>query len=359
MVGVVCEGARSRRTLADMENMLGYVVAGQVPAGLMRVASVTRASAVGVLTLAALSGAAHAQPTGQPGPQPTATGAPEVKPAGDVGRGGVQTEINVRGDLTLRSDLSDGGGSVAVRRAGYDATFGYAFSPTLIGSLTLGTDVVWFDFKDATGLVAGTGRPWSQLSQSYVSPRLVIVQDQTWSYLVGGSLNVSGEADADIGDSLRWSALGAVRYAVSDTLSLTAGLVASSRLERATQFVPLLGLTWQIDEFTKLDLGGRGLGLELSTKLDEAWTASVSVEFENAEYRLNDEAPLAAGVVRDRRVPLLVGLAWKPTPRVEVGVKVGAVVYQEFTVYNRSGDELSETNTDPAAMIGLSASLKF
>jgi hypothetical protein len=319
--------------------------------------------AIGLACVVVGSGVSWAQPTGRPGPQPAATGVPDIvnrqSDAERERRGGLQSELSLRGDLTLRSDLSEGGGDVAVRRAGYDVNLTYAFSRQVIGSLTLGSDWAWYDFEGAGGLIAGTGKPWGQLSQSSISPRVIIVQDQTWSYLVGGSLTAAGESDADLGDSLRWSALGALRYQASESLGLTFGVVAASRLERATQFVPLIGLTWRIDDKTTLDVGGRGLGVELRTKLEDAWTLSLSAGFDNAEYRLNDEAPLAEGIVRDQRVPLLVGVTWSPASSVEVGVRVGAVVYQEFTVYDRRGDELSETNTDPAAMIGLSASLKF
>jgi hypothetical protein len=144
---------------------------------------------------------------------------------------------------------------------------------------------------------------------------------------------------------------------VSGDLSLTFGIIVKTRLEDDALIVPLLGLRWSINE--RLTLATEGHGARLSATLSDEFTFSIFGRYEIRDFRLDEDAALAIGIVQDTRLPLGAALEWRPTPRVSITLSAGVILEQEYTFLNENGDELADDRTGAAPFVGIRGEWKF
>lgn len=274
--------------------------------------------------------------------------------------GGITIEFRPRASYTFAADIDDTNGDVAIARAGL--AFSVAFQPFERAQLSLGLDeeVSWYLFEDATPIIPSApadGDPFELALSTTFSPRLSVQHDQHWAWFVGGIIQFSGEPDADIGDSASYGGYAGARYSFSESFSLSLGFAAKSRLEDDAIVVPLIGVEWKIND--RVTLASEGTFGTLNVKLNEEWSATFSGGWELRDYRLDDDPVLPDGVVSDSRVPLGVAFEWRPSPNISLSLGGGVVVWQEFEFRDSDGDDVSETNTDPAPFIAFSALFRF
>jgi hypothetical protein len=77
------------------------------------------------------------------------------------------------------------------------------------------------------------------------------------------------------------------------------------------------------------------------------------------EYRLDDEGLAPDGVLTDDRVPVGLGVRYAPSQTFFLTLRAGAMVYQEYQVDDRSGNELVQREGDVTPYFGLEAGLRF
>jgi hypothetical protein len=174
---------------------------------------------------------------------------------------------------------------------------------------------------------------------------------------VGGIIEFAGDPDADIGDTGTYGGYAGARYAVSESFGFSFGFAAKTRLEDDALVIPLVGIEWKVSD--RVTLSTEGTTLRIASKLSDEWSVGLSAGWELREYRLDDEGPVPDGVMSDSRIPIAVSFDWTPSPNVTLAISGGAVVWQEFEFRDSNGDDVSETNTDPAPFIGLSAQFRF
>jgi Domain of unknown function (DUF6268) len=181
-----------------------------------------------------------------------------------------------------------------------------------------------------------------------------------WSMMVLADLTLAGEWDAEFSDKATYGAGVLFNYKVNEELTLGVGAGVHTRVEDDLQAMPLLSLNWQIDERWSLALG-RGATLSYAFDEDREWVLDLGATYENRRFRLDDghAGRLRDGVIEDERIPLTVGLTYKPNPGVKARVYAGAVVWQELTAETESGNRISDLESDPTAMIGASLTLSF
>lgn len=308
------------------------------------------------LTTAALPSMTLAQntpPTG--GPTQQAAVAPVA-----AKEGGVSVELRTRGSFTFSADIDDTDGDVQIARAGFGLNVG--FQPWERARLSLGIDqeISWYLFDNAAGIIPTSptaGDPFELALTTTLSPRLTVQQNERWAWFIGGITQFSGEPGADIGDAMTFGGYGGARYAFSENFSLSFGVVAKSRIEDDAIVIPLIGIDWKINDRVSLSTEGT-TGL-LNVKLTDEWTAVFSAGWELRDYRLDDDSVLPDGVVSDSRIPIGIGFEWRPSPNITLNLNGGVVVWQEYEFHNDDGDDISETNTDPAPYVGFSAQFRF
>ncbi len=333
---------------------------------------VCNAARIGVVAVAAAIGTRVCMAQAQPAPEkPAAAGAPagapqeqaapaaSQPPAGGSGKWSI--ELHGGGVIDFESDIQDTAGSVEVYRAGFGVSIGTPPGFTSERSrLTLDIDeeVSWYLFHGAAGLAPGTTDPFENVYQTTIRPTFKMQQDQHWSWFVGGILDFSGEASADVGDSATYGAFGGAKYAFDDHFTLTFGLGAKTRLEDSALAIPVVGLDWRVNDQVTVSAGYAN-GVRVTAKMSETVTVSLGGNYELREYRLRDDGPIPSGVARDSRIPIGLEIAWSPSPKMTVTLSGGAVVWQQFRIDDSDGNRISETNTDPAPFVGIKVSVAF
>ncbi len=270
---------------------------------------------------------------------------------------GVDFTLRANGNITFQSDLRDNPGSVAVYRAGASLNLTASPAENWRVDVDFSEEASWYNFRGATTIIPGTARPFHEMHQVRLAPTATHELDDEWSYFFGGIVEFSAERDADFGDAFTGGGLVGARYAFTDTFALSFGIIAKTRLEKNALFFPLIAVEWQITD--KVRLTTRGLGGALTYTINDHWTFEAFAEYEAREYRLDDTGPNISGIVRDRRAPVGIGFAWKPTGQIELNLRGGAIVYQQFRTDTSTGVNLTEVRTQPAGFVWFGGSLAF
>lgn len=332
-------------------------------------------------TLLAVAGQALAQastpPASQPKPATSASPAAASKPAaksepllnpGQISaatepgafredRGPFSFALEADAQIDFSADLRDSLGSVSVYRVSPGASVGYAINDRIRIGADFNTEFSWYDFDNATGIIPGTAEPFDSTSSYTLSPSIGIGLDERWSVRAAGIFNWSQEGSGPDSEGFTGGGLGVVRYKFSDSFALSGGLLATSRLEDDARIIPLIGVEWQINDMLRFET--RGLGAELSAKVHPAFQVFLDGGYNSREFRLEDTNLLPEGIIRDRRAQVGVGVRWLPTQYVQISLKGGAVVWSEFRVDDRFGNELRTIEADPTGFIGLMGVIRF
>ncbi len=273
---------------------------------------------------------------------------------------------------TFRTDIDDDGasadGDVAVSRVGTGLTLSGAIGEQTRWFVPLTWEYSSYDFNDAGGLVnaAASTEPFEDGHIFTLTPSVAYIIDQRWSVRGGVLLESAFEPGADFGDSLTFGGLVAARYNFSKEFALTFGVAAKSRLEDSALVIPIIGAEWTINEQLRLSGGGgngpgsRGPGIALYYAATESLTLSFGGSYEFREFRLEERTDDASeGVFSDQRVNLLMGVEWRATESISVGLTGGVSVWQEYEFENSEGDTVHEVNGDPTGLLGVNISVRF
>ncbi|MBN8643701.1 MAG: hypothetical protein J0L61_00475 [Planctomycetes bacterium] len=266
-------------------------------------------------------------------------------------------EIGASPSFTFEADMDDNAGSVSVFRTGLDADFGGPVGDRARLSFGISGDIANYDFQDFD--VRGvTEEPLDTAYQTVFSTLFSYSFDDQWYTLVRGSVGSGWAEDADFGEGVFGSAAAGLGYRFSENFSLALGGGFITRLEDNVAFLPLVVVTWNIND--RLTLATTGVGLTLTAKLDDQWSVYLRGGGEFHQYRLDDDAAVApGGVLNDLRIPIGVGFTWKPAGGLSLSLEGGAVVYQQFEIRDDDERELDEIETDPAAYVAGRVTYRF
>jgi hypothetical protein len=263
---------------------------------------------------------------------------------------GVVYRLNAMTSHTFETKLKDGPGKSSVSRAGTNFGLGLPVGSASTLDFDISSELSWYDWKDATGFVAGKTEPVRETYDTTFSGRLATQLGDRWFGFAGIEINASAEWGADFGDALTYGgALGAT-YQVSDLFSIGAALSASTRLEDDARFIPVPVFDWKITDQWRLGTSA-GRSLRLSYAPVEQWLVFADVGFENSEYRLDDDGASPEGVFRDTRVPVSLGVAWVPSRRVTISVLGGYNVYREFVLDDKDGNRVQKDKSKPSPVV--------
>lgn len=314
----------------------------------MRSRSIVVATALSAAS--AVLGAAGTQPDAEAPPSTPA--APDSAARTLEGPQPVSFTLLGAADLAFKADLDDSPGEMAVYRAGLGLEVRVPVGERAQLTTLFFGERSWYDFEDATGLVPGTDDPVDDTYRLVVRPLLSYQIDEQWGVFGALSVAAAAEDGAELSDAVTIAGFGGARYAFSESLSMSFGAGAASRLEDSTQFIPIIGVDWEINETTRLSTTGvEGIGVRLTHGFAEHLAVIVQGGYESREFRLADDNALSEGVFRDRRVPIGAGLKYSPTKDVAIELMGGVVAWQELRFDDSVGNEVSEVNADPAPFI--------
>lgn len=291
-------------------------------------------------------------------PAPTQVGRPTgLTEPGE--RPAFRISIEPKVEYTFGANLRDGPGRVSVFRTGGDADVSISLGARTFTDLAVTGEYSRYRFRDATGLGgAGNPQPLRDAGAVTFAPSLTHIYDENWSVRATAIVRSGGEKGAFFdSDSFTYGGLLVARYAFNPDFALSFGAVATSRLEESALVLPLVGVEWNITE--RLRLETRGLGVRLTGTISPEWRAFIEGGFDSREYRLDDDNAVSKGVLRDRRVPIAVGVQYTLARSFEATIRGGAVVYQQYRLDDRDGNEIRKVETQPAGFIGGDVIFRF
>lgn len=263
--------------------------------------------------------------------------------------------LRSQGSYVASSDL-DGGGDVSVGRVG--PTLGIRYAPDEASSLdlSLGAEFSFYDFGNATGIVAG-GDPAGDFAEYTLGARYTAKADDRWRWFVGGRASWAGEESKNLGDGFTGGGFAGATYNVNDSLTIGLGVAVRSRIEDDALVYPLPVIDWRIDQQWSLATAENGLRLTYAPF--DHWSFFAAGGWESHEFRLLSDGPIPDGVMRDDRVPVVAGVNWRPDPHVELEAALGMSVWNQYEFLDSTGAKIADPDADAALMGSLSARIRF
>lgn len=256
----------------------------------------------------------------------------------------------------FEADVDDSDATVSLSRIEGEATITYQASDAWRWGLTLGAGLHSYDFSGDLGL--GADELLDEAISHDVTLTAMHIINDTWSVVAGGTVRAGYESGADVSEGLTYGGFAAVGYRASANLSWQFGAAVRSQLEDNTLVLPYIGVQYQLSETTALR--SKGLGLELSMRINDELTASIFGQYELQAFRLADDNPLLpSGVMEDRMIVLGASAMWRPDEQFTLTATVGAAVWRELDFRDDDGSDLDEVELDPSSMLALRASFNF
>jgi hypothetical protein len=269
--------------------------------------------------------------------------------------------------LTLNEELEWGdfsGTDVTTSRTSAKAEVLFPITGKFFGSLSSRYGITATDFngnKDFFDVPGRTRTPWEALHDFSLRLRTQYVLNDSWSLGLAAWTSSRFENGTSFSDGMKGAGAFAVNYRLGDKFGIAAGLAVSSRIvDDGARVSPIGQAYWNIDERHRLSTSG--LGLQLRSR----WTGEISTfvygRYSGRRWRLDDhgEGIVNRGSLRDRKVPIGVGLRWKFRKGWRLRADLGLVAYRVFKVTNEENDSIStETANAPGVFGGLLLQRRF
>lgn len=259
--------------------------------------------------------------------------------------GGWRVTLEPYGRHAFDADLDDGG-SVAVSRAGVDLFVDKPFSEGTFGRLKVMAEYSHYDFDGVGGtalLDDGLTVEIRPSLSTYFSPDLGVYG--------GLILGAGGDPDADLGDALYYGGYIGFNYQITPGVWIGTGVGVQTELEDDLLFVPLFTLDLKLTD--RLTLSADGLSGRLTYEIDEEWDLFLDARYEYRQFRLDDDALVPDGVLRDQVVPISLGVTWKPTDALSLTAAGGVTAWRNLEVREEDENELASTDTDTAGFVSV------
>jgi len=205
---------------------------------------------------------------------------------------------------------------------------------------------------------------WSDIRDARVSLPIRFGLGETTRAIIIPSLRWSAETDADLEDGQTEGVIAAVYWKLSDSLTIGPGLGVFSELTDDTDWFPFLAIDWAITDRWSLSTGQgvgatQGPGLALSYQTTDALSLGVAARYESTQFRLDDGGIAPGGIGESRSVPVVLTLDWRPNPGIGVSAFAGVETGAELTLRDSDGSTVSQSDVDPAAILGAQVIVRF
>jgi long-subunit fatty acid transport protein len=250
------------------------------------------------------------------------------------------------------TDIDDGGEFSIAR-----LTAGVGVPIDLTDSLRL---ALAFRYELAVWDFSGIDDPWENIHTFSLVPLMRWTHNDQWSFYGGPILRLSAEDTADFDDAFNGGGLVGVNYVYSETLTFGGGVAVVSRIEDDPILLPLLTLNWQFADDWRLKLGfldvtTAGYGAGLDWEFNEDWMFSFGLQFHSSRFRIDAENAVGqeqAGIV-------YAAATWRATPRLDLNTFIGVAAGGNIQVDDEDGDEIVDTDYDPAGVLGVRLNIRL
>ncbi len=253
------------------------------------------------------------------------------------------------------------GGSYSIDRA-----FGsFARQWNVSETVTVGLSVAYeYDNYKWTNGGSLSASPWNSVNTLSIVPRINYALSDRLSISVAPVMQISGEYDADSGESFQWGAIGAVRYKFSDTLNLGFGLLGLTQLEDSALFIPTPLIDWQINEsFAISTIRGPEAnpfaGAEAIYEVSKSSELALGGGFSSQRFRLSSDSQVSNGVGQNQNVPIFVRFGVGRDGPWRVDLVAGVSVFNTLELDDSNGNQVGSSSGDAGLILGVFGGIKF
>jgi hypothetical protein len=185
----------------------------------------------------------------------------------------------------------------------------------------------------------------------------LISEDERWTLVAEGRARASWEDGASFGSAVSAGGALGVGYQIGDWLEILVGAGASSRVvDGGISFSPVFEIDWRFAE--RWRLRSRGLGAQLEYDIDDTLTVFAAAQKQGRSYLTADRAALGGeGRLKNRSLPVSLGLRWDVSPLVEVTLVGGALLRQEMRTDDDHGNDVGKVRASPSPFVGITFEL--
>lgn len=357
-VGKVRRGVKQARVQDGWEGEAGCWLAG-VAGSTMAAEKKHMQHSTRVLVMAAMMGLATAawaqdEPAGEAAGLPVG-GAAGVPAAEEGDEKGPEVKYNVSAGVAHQFDTDlDEGGEFSLTRFGLGAGVRYPISGTP-WSFDHGL-LYERDEYDSDTL------PWDSVDALSYSLRVGYKIDDNWSVFGGPIVGISAADGADWGDSFRYGAIAGATYRFSPDLTLGLGVAAFDDIGDEFTVFPTLLIDAKLSEGLRIrnpqpQPGFRGTGgIELVCTAVEDWEFGVGGAYDSRRFRLDEMGGRDDLVAENESIPVFARVGYYPAEEWTISAMVGVLLGGEVTIEDDDGDDLADSDYDPALFVGLGVS---
>ncbi|CAA0114166.1 Uncharacterised protein [Halioglobus japonicus] len=198
-----------------------------------------------------------------------------------------------------------------------------------------------------------SGAPWKDLYEFSLRYRSQYLINDDWGLVFAGWMVSRWEEGAGFNDGARGAGATGFSYKLGDNFNFVAGVAVSSKLiGNGVSVSPFGQFSWKIDE--RHTFSTSGLGLQLRTKWSDVITSNVYAKYTGRRWRLDDhnDGVVSEGSLRDRRVPIGVGLQWKFSHDWQLRGDLGVVAYRQLKTTDDDGDTVDTVTSNAPGVFG-------
>ncbi len=245
-------------------------------------------------------------------------------------------------------------------RVGIDWTGTWLLPPRWRFSLEAGVEHDHYRLFNFDRVLAGAAEPLRDAFRVKLAPTVSYGLNDHWALITSGSLEWSGDPDAENGKSIIVGGFVGARRQFNENFSLTFGGLASTRLADTPRFLPMVGVDWQISRRWRLFTQGPGGQLSYAIRTNgHPLTAFVHMAYESREFRLAPDASIPGGVLRDQSYPVGVGLEWHATPAATLTAEVGSAMSGSIRVRDSHDRSVVDRDLQSASFVRIGLNVAF
>jgi hypothetical protein len=262
--------------------------------------------------------------------------------------------------LTIREEIEWGdfdGTDVTSFRTTAGAEIRFPITRKYLAAVSTQVGVTATDFNGDNGFI-DTGRPiskdpWKELHEFSLRYRSQYLVNDDWGVMLAAWMVSRYEDGASFNNGLKGAGATGISYRYGDKITVVLGVSVSSRIVGGGASVNPFGqLAWKIDD--RHTLSTSGLGLRLRSKWNESIRTDVFAKYKGRRWRLDDREGSGAnrGSLRNRGLPIGVGLQWKFLKGWRLRTEFGLVAYRQLKVTDKDGDSIDNETANAPGVFG-------
>ena len=231
-------------------------------------------------------------------------------------------------------------------------------------ALAMGYEFDWYHWS---GNPMGVSNPFGDVNLFALQGRVAVKVAPTWVATFGGIFALAGETNADAGDSLYGGGIASIAWTPTPDMILGIGVLGVSQIENDPIIIPIPVVHWHFAEEWEVSSIRRPPASPF-VGVDVAWEPkgskvdmSLGIGWQLRRFRLDSssDASIDNGVGEDQSWAAFGTIGYDMTPGIRFDVLFGLTFSEQLSLETSTGRQVSSTDVDPNALLGIFGSIGF